>query len=71
MPIFAEKFLNPDFGPKRGILGPKIPFFDMLSKYRHVTPRLKSFGLRIKKKTILGHFDLIGPKMGPKGSEKP
>ena len=46
---------------------PKIQFFEILFKHRHVTPRWKSFGLSIDKEmTILGHFDLLGPKNGPK-----
>ena len=48
----------------------KIPFFEILFKHRHVTPRWKSFGLSITKIIILGHFDLFGPKNGPKGVKK-
>ena len=44
----------------------KIPFSEILFKHRHVTPRWKSFGLSIKEMTILGHFDLLGPKNEPK-----
>ena len=44
----------------------KILFSEILFKHRHVTPRWKSFGLSIKEMIILGHFDLFGPKNGPK-----
>ena len=34
-----------------------------------MTPRWKSFGLRIKKKYFLDYFDLLRPKKGPKGAK--
>ena len=63
-------FSGPKNGPKRVKKGPKIPFFQVLFKHRHVTPRWKSFGLRILKKIILGHIDPFGPKNGPKRVKK-
>ena len=51
-------------------MGPKVPFFEVLFKHGHMTPRWKSFGLRIQKEIILGHFDPYGPKNGPKRVKK-
>ena len=59
-------------GPKRArqaILRQNIPIFIILFKHRHVTPRWKSFGLRIKKKYFYAYFDLLGPKKGQKGAK--
>ena len=57
-------------GPKRArqaILRQNIPIFIILFKHRYVTPRWKSFGLRIKKKYFYAYFDLLGPKKAKKG----
>ena len=42
----------------------KIPVSEILFKHRHMTPCWKSLGLSIKEMTILGHFDLFGPRNG-------
>ena len=72
--IFPKKYF---FGPWRVLKISKNPrnisfwpFLKIFLDHRHVTPRWKSHGFRIMKK-IMGHFELFGPKNGPKRVIKP